>query len=70
MAQQKPDPADEATEVVSDSCEDGVGGIAATVPEVVSAHAMLGFEMAYHGFDGGPSAQLAFDLGRHASFLA
>ena len=56
MAQQKPDPSDEATEVVSDSCEDGVGGIAATVPEVVSAHAMLGFEMADHRLDSGPAA--------------
>ena len=31
---------------------------------------MLGLEMADHGLDGGPSAQLAFDLGCDAPFLA
>ena len=31
---------------------------------------MLGFEMADDRLDGGPSAQLAFDLGCHAPFLA
>ena len=31
---------------------------------------MLGFEMADHGLDGGPAAQLAFDPGRHPTLLA
>jgi hypothetical protein len=31
---------------------------------------MLGFEMADHRLDGGRAAQLAFDLGCHAAFLA
>ena len=60
MAQQKPEPADEASEVVACGGEDGVGGVAAPEPEIVAAHAMLGFEMADHGLDGGPAAQLAF----------
>jgi hypothetical protein len=55
LTQQEPEPADQATEVVSDGCEDSVGSVASTVPEVVAIHAMLGFEMADHGFDGGPA---------------
>ena len=31
---------------------------------------MLGFEMADHGLDGGPAAQLAFDPARHPTLLA
>ena len=56
LAQQKPEPADQTTEVVADSCEYSVGSIAPTIPEIVSAHAMLSFEMADHRFDGGPAA--------------
>ena len=70
MAQQEPEPVDQATEVVADSCLDGVGGIAPTLPEIISARAMLGFEMADHGLDGGPAAQLALDIGCHTSLLA
>ena len=70
LAQQKPEPSDQATEVVADSCEDGVCRIAPTEPEIVSAHAMLGLEMADHGFDRGPAAKLALDLGRHPTLLA
>ena len=61
MAQQKPEPADEAAEVVAGGGEDGVDGIAATVGEIVAAHAVLGFEMADDGLDGGPAAQFALD---------
>jgi hypothetical protein len=56
LAQQKPEPADQAAEVVAGGGEDGVGGVAPTVPEIVAAHAVLGFEMADDGFDGGPAA--------------
>jgi len=52
VAQQEPEPSDQAAEVVADSGEDGVGSVASAVPQIVSAHAMLGFEMADHGFDG------------------
>ena len=31
------------------------------VGEVVAAHAVLGFDVADHGLDGGAAAQLAFD---------
>jgi hypothetical protein len=67
VAQQEPEPSDQAAEVVADSGEDGIGSVASTVPQIVSAHAMLGCEMADHGFDGGPAAQLAFDAGCHTS---
>src|SRR3979411_2163209 len=70
MAQQKPEPADQAAEVVAGGGEDGVGSVAPTGPEIVAAHAVLGFEMADDGFDGGPAAQFALDPGRHPSFLA
>ena len=52
LAQQKPEPSDQAAEVVADGGEDGVGSIAPTVPQIVAAHAVLGFEMTDHGLDG------------------
>jgi hypothetical protein len=58
LAQQEPDPSDQAMEVVADGCEDGVGGVAPTEPEIVSAHAMVGLEIADDGLDGGPSWRL------------
>jgi hypothetical protein len=45
LAQQNPEPADQAAEIVAGGGEDGVGGIAATESEIVGAHAVLGFEM-------------------------
>ena len=39
-------------------------------PEIVATHAVLGPEMADDGLDGGPAAQFALDLWRHASLLA
>jgi hypothetical protein len=56
QTQQEPEPADEAAEVVAGGGEDGVGGITAREPEIVAGHAMLGFEMADDGLDGGPAA--------------
>ena len=67
MAQQRLQPAEEATEVVASGGEDGIGGIALAAPEVVPAHAMLGFEMADDRLDGRAAAQLAFDLGPPAA---
>jgi hypothetical protein len=40
------------------------------VPEIVAAHAVLGLEMADHGFDCRPAARLALDRRCHAPFLA
>lgn len=40
------------------------------VGEIVSAHAVLGLEMADDGFDSGSPFHLAFDLWGHAPFLA
>ena len=56
QTQQKPEPADEAAEVVAGGGEDGVGCVAATEPEIIAAHAVLGFEMADDGLDGGSAA--------------
>ena len=70
MAQQKPEPADQAAEVVAGGGKDGIVGIALAEPEIVATHAVLGFEMADNGLDGRPAAQFAFDLGRHPSLLA
>src|SRR5205085_3701652 len=61
---------DAASEVVSCGSEGGVGGVTATEPEIVAAHAVLGLEMANDGLDGGPAAEFAFDGGRHPSLLA
>src|SRR5882762_1695945 len=70
LPQQNPEPADQAAEVVADSGEDGVIGVAAREPEIVAGHAVLGLEMANNGLDGGPTAELALDLRRHPSLLA
>ena len=70
LEQQKLDPLDEAAEVVAGGGENGVGCVTLTMPEVVAAHSVFGFEMADDRLDGGAPAQLAFDLGRHSSLLA
>ena len=49
------------------SSENGVGSVPLAEPEIIAAHAVLGLEMADDGFDGGPAAQFALDLGRHPS---
>jgi hypothetical protein len=48
LAQQELQPAEETPEVVAGGGEDGVGGVALAVPEIVPAHSMLGFEVADH----------------------
>src|ERR1700739_4744506 len=67
--QQKPQPAEEEAEGVAGCGETRVDGIALAVPEIVAAHAVLGFEMADDRFDGGTPAHLALDLWCHAPFL-
>lgn len=66
MAQQKAEPTDEAAEVVAGGGEDGVGRVPLAEPEIIASHAVRGLEMADDGFDGGPAAQFALDLGRHS----
>jgi len=43
LAQQKPEPPDQAAEVIACGGEDGVGGVTSTIPEIVATHAVLGF---------------------------
>lgn len=69
LVQQELQPADEATEVVAGGGEDGIGGIAVAMPEIVPAHPMFGFEMADDRLDGRAAAHFAFDLGRHPPLL-
>src|SRR5688572_10928609 len=70
QAQQRPEPSDEAAEVVAGGGEDGVGGVALAEPEIVAAHAVLGLEMADDRLYGRPAAQFALDPGRYPSLLA
>src|SRR5262249_11048824 len=57
-----PQPPEEEAEVVAGRREDGVGGIALAVPEIVPAHTVLCLHVADDGLDGGPPAHLALDL--------
>src|SRR5262249_48580165 len=59
--QQKPQPCEEAAEVIAGGGEHGIGGVAAGVGEVISAHAVVLLEMADDGLDGGPPFEFAFD---------
>src|SRR5260370_35552855 len=68
--QQKPQPSDEEAEVVAGGGQKRVDGIALAVAQIVTAHAVLGFEMADDGLDSGPSAHLTLDLRRDAQLLA
>src|SRR5262249_52714779 len=68
--QQKPQPCEEAAEVVARGGEHGVDGVAAGVGKVIAAHAVVFLEMADDGFNGGTPFELAFDLRRDAALLA
>ena len=59
MEQQKPQPGDEAAEVVGCGGEDCVDGIAARMGERIAAHAMVVLEMANDRLDSGASLQLS-----------
>jgi hypothetical protein len=66
--QQKPQPREEAAKVVAGGGEHGVDGVAAG--EVIAAHAVVFFEVADDGLDGGPSFEFTLDLRRDAALLA
>jgi hypothetical protein len=68
--QQKPQPLDEAAEVVAGGGEHDIDGIAARVGEIVAAHAVVIFEMSDHRLDGGAALELALDLRGDATLLA
>jgi hypothetical protein len=68
--QQKPQPSDEAAEVVAGGGEHGVDGITARVGEIVAAQAVILFEMPDHRLDGGAALELALDLRSDATLLA
>jgi hypothetical protein len=60
----------ELQQVVASGRDHGVNGIAGTVSEIITGHAVLGLEMTNDGFDGGAPPQLAFDLRREPALLA
>lgn len=71
--EQECEPCEDAPEVVADGGQDGVDGVdgvAHAAGEVVSAHAVVGFQVADDGLDGCPAAQVALDRPRHAAFLS
>jgi hypothetical protein len=57
-------------EVVSDSGEDGVGGVASATFEIAASEVTFSLEVADQGLDGGASSQLAFDDTEDAALLA
>ena len=60
-AQKPPQPAPEEGEVVAGGSEEGVAAVAATVLEVIAAHAVLGLEVADDGLDRSAALHLAAD---------
>ena len=55
-AQKDRQPGQQSAEVIAGGGEDGVGGVAGGVGEVVATHAVLGLEMADAGLDRGAAA--------------
>ena len=70
FAQESPQPGQDASEVVTDSGEDGVGGIAGTTFEIAAAEVTFGFHVADHRLDGGSTSQFAFDGAEDAALLS
>ena len=70
LAQKYPEPGEDAPEVVSDSGEDGVCGIAGTALEVAAAEVALCLHVADQGSIGGSASQLSFDGAEDAALLA
>ena len=68
--QQESQPGYQPPEVVSGGGQDSVDRVAGRASEVVAAHPMFAFGVADDRFDGGASAQLAFDVFGDAPSLA
>jgi hypothetical protein len=64
LSQREPEPPNEAAKVVTDSRENGIGGIAHAVPEVTAAHSMPGLEVVDDRLGSGAPSQLTLDLRR------
>ena len=70
MAQESPQQCEDASEVVTDGGEDGVGGIASAAFAIAAAELALGFHVADHGLDAGSTSQFALDYAEDASLLS
>ena len=66
----EPQPGEDASEVIADRGQDGVGGIAGTAFEVAAAEMTFGFHVADPGLDGGSTSQFAFDRAEDAALLS
>jgi hypothetical protein len=59
--QDKPEPGEQAAEVITGGCEHGVAGVAVAVGQEVTAHAVVFLAMADDGLDGASAFELASD---------
>jgi len=69
FTQDSPQPSEDSSEVIADSGEDGVGGIAVAAFEVAAAEVTFGLHVADHGLDCGSTSQFAFDGAEDAALL-
>src|SRR5664280_2030396 len=70
QAQKNPQPGKDASEVVADGGEDGVGGGAGGALEIATAEMAFGVRVSDYGLDGGTASQPAFAGAEHAALLA
>jgi hypothetical protein len=68
--QKNPQPCEDASEVVSDGGEDGIGGVSGTTFEIAATEVTFSLEVADHGLDGGAASQLALDDAEDAALLS
>lgn len=68
--QKSPQVGEDQADVVACAAKDCVKGVAHGAFEGASGQASIGFHVAYGGFDGGPSAEFAFERKRHRAALA
>jgi hypothetical protein len=69
FTQDSPQPSEDSSEVIADSGEDGVGGIAVAAFEVAAAEVTFGLHVADHGLDCRSTSQFAFDGAEDAALL-
>jgi hypothetical protein len=68
--QKNPQPCEDASEVVSDGREDGVGGFPGATFEIAAAEVALGLEVTDYGLDRGAASQLGLDGAEETALLS
>jgi hypothetical protein len=66
----KPQPGEDASEVVADGGEENVGGVAGAALEVASPEMTVRLQVSDEGLDGGSAAQFALDDAEDAALLS